>query len=298
MDLPTHVVFGVAVGFVFFGRPEIALLIGLGALLPDFDREYWFIGRQAYREEQYHRALFHNVFFLALTYLVSPFLSLGVFIHILQDSFTTSKDRGCEWLYPISRLVKHGMYDANGHPQPLDPNEQVYFYQQDPHGMLQYADLDFREEGPVPWRRLYGPALNSSLLDRGFLIGSIAMVAIWLFSPDSNHISSLLSYPLANYVPHAVGYAAVAILYAAGELDRRDEPLRIPRFNFVKYPIFAAGVALFGLWLVLCRNEISANLQAILSHPISILLGLLFIIVVSVTVVMWQTKLGKATAIV
>jgi membrane-bound metal-dependent hydrolase YbcI (DUF457 family) len=298
MDLPTHLVFGVAIGFVFFGRPEIALLIGLGALLPDLDREYWFIGRQAYREEQYHRALLHNVFILALTYLVSPFLSLGVFLHILQDSFTTSKDRGCEWLYPISRLVKLGMYDADGHLEPLDPNEHVYFYQQDPHGLLEYADLDFREEGPVPWRRVYGPALNSSLLDRGFLLGSIAIMAVWLFAPDNAHLGFLLDYPLANYAAHMVGYVAVAILYAAGELDRMDKPLRIPRFNFVKYPIFATGIALFGFWLILSRDEISANLHNMLSSPISILLGALLIIIVAVTVIVWQTKLGKAPAIV
>ena len=298
MDLPTHLVFGVAIGFVFFGRPEIALLIGLGALLPDFDREYWFIGRQAYRQEQYHRALFHSVFFLALTYLVSPFLSLGVFIHIVQDSFTSSKDRGCEWLYPLSRLVKRGMYDVDGHPQPPDPSEHVYFYQQDPHGLLEYADLDFREEGPVPWRRVYGPALNSSLLDRGFLLGSIVMIAIWLFSPDNGHISFLLDYPSVNYAAHIVGYVAIAILYVAGELDRRDEPLRIPRYNFVKYPIFAAGVALFSFWLVLCRDEVLANLQGILTYPVSILLGVLLIIIAGVTLIAWQTKLGKAPAIV
>jgi membrane-bound metal-dependent hydrolase YbcI (DUF457 family) len=77
LNLPTHAVFGIAVGLVFFGRPEIALLIGLGALLPDLDREYWFIPAKIYHDEQYHRALFHNVFIMALAYLVSPFFSLG-----------------------------------------------------------------------------------------------------------------------------------------------------------------------------------------------------------------------------
>jgi len=298
MDLPTHLLFGVAVGFVFFGRPEIALLIGLGALLPDFDREYWFIGRQAYREEQYHRALFHNVFILIVAYLVSPFLSLGVFLHFLQDSFTTSKDLGCEWFYPISRLVKLGMYDEDGHPQLLDPTEHVYFYQEDPQGLLQYVELDLRREGPCPWRRVYGPALNSSLLDRGFLLGSIAMITIWLFAPDNARLSFLLSYPSINYTAHVVGYVAVAVLFAAGELDRWDAPRRIPRFNFVKYPIFVAGIALFGFWLVLCRGEIMANLRDIFSHPVTILLGIIVITITSLTVIAWKTKLGKTPAIV
>ena len=38
MDLHTHIAFGVAVGLVFFGHPEPALLVGLGAMLPDLDR--------------------------------------------------------------------------------------------------------------------------------------------------------------------------------------------------------------------------------------------------------------------
>lgn len=118
MDLPTHFAFAVAVGLVFFDKPEIALLIGLGALLPDLDREYWFIRKKTYADEQIHRAGLHNVFMMALTYVISPALSLGVFLHVLQDSFTTVKDRGVEWFYPLTRLVKRGTYDGEGNPQP------------------------------------------------------------------------------------------------------------------------------------------------------------------------------------
>jgi len=47
LDLPSHLAFGWAVGFVFFGsNPEIALLIGLGTLVPDLDREYWYVRQQ------------------------------------------------------------------------------------------------------------------------------------------------------------------------------------------------------------------------------------------------------------
>ncbi|MCL5067339.1 MAG: metal-dependent hydrolase, partial [Thaumarchaeota archaeon] len=109
MDLPTHFAFGLAMGLVFFGhQPELALLIALGALLPDLDREYWFIPAKQYAEEQRHRALLHNVVVIALTYVVSPFLSLGVFLHILQDSFTTVKDRGVEWFYPLLGSLRGG----------------------------------------------------------------------------------------------------------------------------------------------------------------------------------------------
>ena len=65
MDLPSHLAFGLAVGFVFFGsNPEIVLLIGLATLVPDLDREYWYVRQKGNADEQYHRARFHNVFLL------------------------------------------------------------------------------------------------------------------------------------------------------------------------------------------------------------------------------------------
>lgn len=92
MDLPSHLSFGLAIGLVFFGNnPEIVLLIGLGTLIPDLDREYWYVRQQIYAEEQYHRARFHNVFPILIGYLLNPFFSLGNFLHMLQDSFTTAK---------------------------------------------------------------------------------------------------------------------------------------------------------------------------------------------------------------
>src|SRR5438132_13792973 len=113
--------FGLAVGFVFFGRPDIAFLISLGALIPDLDREYWFIPKKVYADEQIHRAGLHNVFMMAVIYVASPYLSLGVFLHVLQDSFTTVKDRGVEWFFPLTRFIKRGLYDGEGNPQPKDP---------------------------------------------------------------------------------------------------------------------------------------------------------------------------------
>jgi len=297
LDLPSHFVFGIAVGFVFFGRPEIALLVGLGTLLPDLDREYWFIGPQAYREEQYHRALFHNVFMMVVAYLVSPFLSLGILLHVLQDSFTTFKDRGCEWFYPVTRLVKRGLYDANGHPQPLDPKEHIYFFHEEPQGFVEYIELDLREEGPCPWRRAYGPALNSHLLDRGFLLGSVAVIAVWLFAPDSAHFNLLLNQPVSDCIPHLAGYVSVAVLFAAGELDRRDKPLRLERVNFVKYPIFVAGLALFFYWLYLYSPRMIGNLDSILANWVSVLLGVMVVIVVGLVVIKWQTRAGRITVV-
>lgn len=70
LDLPSHLSFGLAVGLVFFGNnPEIVLLIGLGTLIPDLDREYWYVRQEVCVEEQYHRARFHNVFIILIGYL-------------------------------------------------------------------------------------------------------------------------------------------------------------------------------------------------------------------------------------
>src|SRR5207244_7102739 len=128
MDLPSHLSFGLAIGLVFFGNnPEIVLLIGLGALVPDLDREYWYVRQQVYAEEQYHRARFHNVFMILIGYLVNPFFSLGIFLHMLPDSFTTAKDRGVEWFYPLTRLVKGGLYDQAMSHREADPNLKILF---------------------------------------------------------------------------------------------------------------------------------------------------------------------------
>ncbi len=48
-----------------------------------------------------------------------------------------------------------------------------------------------QEPGPVPWRRVYGFAQNSHLLDRGFLFGSATVALVWLMTPfDLEHYFS------------------------------------------------------------------------------------------------------------
>ena len=299
MDLPTHIFFGVAIGLVFFGRPEIALLIALGTIFPDLDREYWFVSTKDYLNEQYHRARFHNVFIIALFYLVSPFLSLGIFLHMLQDSFTTSKDRGCEWFYPLSRLVKRFRYDIKGHPLPLDPNERVYFYHKDLWDRIEYPEPDLPEP-EAPWRRVYGPALNSSLLDRGFLCGSIVLILVWLLIPDFSNLALWLNHPLEYYYPYLVVLLGIVVLFASGELDRRDrdKPYRIPQLRILKIPLLIAGILLFVAGFALLWREIWANLEMIRSNWIPLLVGGLLVALTSFAVVKWQTRKSKALAIV
>jgi hypothetical protein len=304
MDLPTHAFFGLAVGLVFFGYPELAFLAALGALIPDLDREYWFVPVSVYRDEQLHRALLHNVFVMGLFYLVSPFLALGIFLHMLLDSFTTSKDRGCEWFWPLSRLVKRGLYDYNMKPQPLDPKERVYFYQEDLHETIEYPEPDLPEP-ESPWRRVYGPALNSNLLDRGFLLGAIGLIIVWVVNQYFSN-STLLMDNLSQSITVAVAYFSIIALFMGGELDRRDQeapfgkakldPLK--KVSFLKIPLVVVAGFLAILWLILYRTEILANLEFIDANWVPILVAGLILTGTSIVIVKWYTRKSKQYAIV
>jgi membrane-bound metal-dependent hydrolase YbcI (DUF457 family) len=98
------------VAAVFTGNPYFTLLAGIGSFIPDLDREYLFVSRRKFQEEQWHRSLFHNLLFLSALFFVNQWLALGAFLHSFIDSFTTEKDKGVEWLFPFSRLVKRGKY--------------------------------------------------------------------------------------------------------------------------------------------------------------------------------------------
>src|SRR5919108_6123875 len=262
MDLPSHLSFGLAVALVFYGKPEIALLVGLGTLVPDLDRESWDVRKTKYAEEQYHRARFHNVFLIVLGYIISPFFSLGIFLHMLQDSFTTAKDRGVEWFYPLTRLVKAGMYDEKMNRQSLPGKNRIFFYQQDPAGYIQAADPDLREPGdrPVPWRRVYGFAQNSHLLDRGFLFGSSIVILIWLLLPLSLvHVLTFYNFLGSSEPVWYIGYLSIILLFAAGETQRRDKVPKLPWLKPLQVPIFILGLVLLVVWFLLYLPEITAN---------------------------------------
>lgn len=305
MELTTHAVFAFAVGLIFFGRPDAALLVTLGALLPDLDREYWFVRVKKYRDEQPHRARFHNVFVMAVGYLLSPFFALGIFLHALQDSFTTVKDRGCEWFYPLTRTVKLGTLDADGNPQPNIEPGKVYFYQEDVKGIIEKADPDLRISGgdPTPWRRTYGFALNSCLLDRGFLFGSIALAIIWLAMSGINH-SDLFAKPWTFYYPFIAGFAFFGFVYFAGELDRRDrkEPLKvIPKTmirhnNIFKKPLFIAGIGSFGIWIFLYRLEIWDNIRTLFNSWQLLVLGATAIAILSLIMIKIEQEAKRKEA--
>jgi membrane-bound metal-dependent hydrolase YbcI (DUF457 family) len=110
LNLGTHIFFAGVVTAILTGNPYFTLLAGIGSFIPDLDREYLFVSPKAFREEQFHRALFHNLLFLSGLFFVNVWLAVGAFLHSFIDSFTTEKDKGVEWLFPFSRLVKRGRY--------------------------------------------------------------------------------------------------------------------------------------------------------------------------------------------
>jgi hypothetical protein len=223
---------------------------------------------------------------------------------MLLDSFTTSKDRGCEWFWPLSRLVKRGLYDANMEPQPLDPKERVYFYQEDVRATIEYPEPDLPEP-ESPWRRVYGPALNSNLLDRGFLYGALGLIVVWLTTQYFSN-SVLLLDNLSTCVPQLAAYFSIIALFLGGELDRRDqeapfgktqlEPLR--KASFLKIPLIILGGVLAILWLILYRYMILENLEIISSNWIPLLAAGLIMVMVSVAIVKWRTRKSQPCAIV
>ncbi len=112
--------FGVLLAALFFREPHIILLVAIGSAIPDSNREYGFLSKESFRNRQVHRALFHNFLFLGFLYLVNPFLALGAFLHAFLDALTTARDRGIEWLFSFSRLVKRAVYDNDGNMLELD----------------------------------------------------------------------------------------------------------------------------------------------------------------------------------
>jgi len=98
MMVYTHIIVGYATVLLLTRNPWIALLGGLGAVLPDIDI---FLK---------HRFTFHNLFFVLSFFVYSVifphafYLGLGAFLHICCDSFTYAP---VGLLYPYS---KKGFY--------------------------------------------------------------------------------------------------------------------------------------------------------------------------------------------
>lgn len=257
MNFTTHVMFGLLVGALFFGRPDIILLVGVGSAIPDLDREYGFLNKESFRRREVHRALCHNVLFIGIVYLINPYLALGAFLHSLLDAFTSARDRGVEWLYPFSRLVKRAVYDFEGNKMERDPTNKIYFVQNEIPVLTEKTTKDLKPSAqPRPWRRTYGPALSGRLLDQGIFVGSGALfLLLILFSALGFHPFIDLSFNMISLpsfiLPFLVGSAGVVINFLAGEFDRKKLAIRIfkPDSTYKVLFFFSIGIMILALIL-------------------------------------------------
>jgi hypothetical protein len=245
VNLPTHAVFAAMVAAAFTGRPDVMLVVTVGAVIPDLDRDYWFFRKEVYTDEQLHRALFHNLFFVGGLFFVSPWLSLGALLHTLQDAMTTVKDRGVEWFFPVSRLVTRGRYGYGATEKEEkcavdlideEPEGGVSYLYEDTVEMTKLADPDLRLKRPVPWRRTYGPALNGAMVDNWFLVGSASVLLMYVALRPS--FASQMATYLASESFHPLLFLIVGIaLLFVGGLVRADE-----RSRWIYLPLAFGGI--------------------------------------------------------
>jgi hypothetical protein len=285
MNFTTHVMFGVLLAAVFFGEPRIILLVGIGSAIPDLDREYGFLSKESFRNRQVHRALLHNFVFLGLLYLINPFLALGAFLHTLLDALTTARDRGVEWLFPFSRLVKRAVYDNEGNRLELDPKQKIYFLQNEIHILTRKTTKDLKPSGPLlPWRRTYGPALSGRLLDQGIFVGSLALtLMLVLFSALGFYrFIDLTIRPidLPFDLPLAIGAFGITLNFIGGEIDRKHLAK-----NFKPDPIykglFYLSIVIMILAVVLGGIMNLQNVIATISKFLYIAAGIAIVFLVS-----------------
>jgi len=226
MNFHTHVAIGILVGALFFGRLEIMVMIGIGSIIPDLDREYGFFSKESFRRRQIHRALLHNFLFIAILYFINPYLGIGAFLHTFLDSLTTTRDRGVEWLYPFSRLVTKAVYDSDGKRLELDPKHRIFFLQNDLPGLTRRTAKDIKPgELPLPNRRTYGPALSGKFLDRSLFFGSTALIAFLILVSALGFQQfvdwSFNEFSLSFTLPLLVGSVGIMLNFLVGELDRK-----------------------------------------------------------------------------
>ena len=250
MNLGSHIFFAGVVTAVFTGNPYFALLAGIGSFIPDLDREYIFASPKAFRKEQLHRALFHNLLFLSGLFFVNIWLALGAFLHSFLDSFTTEKDRGVEWLFPFSRMVKRGRFTLEASSKDeecklelvdMKPPDRVCFINEDSPEATRLSDPDLKESRAVPWRRTYGPASNGQLLDRWLVLVSFSLFALYaLVTPDFVMAAKNLLLSTQIIPPMAL-LTGIVLVFLGGSLKRNNKNRKL------YLTLFATG----GLFIIL-----------------------------------------------
>ncbi len=248
--------FGALIGALFFGRWDIILLFAIGSVLPDMDREYGFFSKDYFREHQLHRALYHNFLFIGIISLINPYLALGAFCHTLLDSINTAKDRGVEWLYPFSRLVKKARFDHAGKKIAFDIKTKLYMYQNDPVELTRKTAEDMKDFTLRPWRRIYGPFYSGGILDIGIFVGSTVLILFFTFLSVFGVRTFINFYqPQLNFNfvgPLAISVLGISLVLGIGETKRHIEAKRTSRSPPILWKLsffFSLSLIVFGVGL-------------------------------------------------
>jgi hypothetical protein len=197
------------------------------------DREYGFFSKDYFRDHQLHRALYHNFVFIGIVFLINPYLALGAFCHTLLDGINTAKDRGVEWLYPFSRLVKKARYDHEGKKIVPDIKTKIYMYQNDPVELTRKTAEDMKDFTLRPWRRIYGPFYSGGILDIGIFVGSTVLILfLSLLSVFGVRTFIDFYHPQLSFnfiVPLLIGVLGISLVLGVGEIKRHIEAKKASR---------------------------------------------------------------------
>jgi hypothetical protein len=280
LNLGTHIFFAGAVTAILTGNPYFTLLAGIGSFIPDLDREYLFVSPKAFREEQFHRALFHNLLFLSGLFFVNVWLAVGAFLHSFIDSFTTEKDKGVEWLFPFSRLVKRGRYTLAATSKDKacklelvyqNPPDRVCFINEDSPEMTKLSDPDLKESRAVPRRRTYGPAANGQLFDRWLALASFSLLILYaLVNPDFALAGKNRIFSTRIILPMTL-LTGIVLVYLGGWLKKNKRN----RKGYLT--LFAVGGLFMILSAVLSIGEVSGYVFPIGSTFVVVACVVLFV---------------------
>jgi hypothetical protein len=278
MNLTTHWIFAIALGIAIFHNIEIALIISLGALIPDLDREYLFVAKNFIGRHQLHRALFHNLFLIGALYFVNPFLSLGALSHSSLDTLTSATDRGAEVFFPVTRILKKFYFSIRG--TPLTTTKQASWWVEDPWALLKASsDRDLQEPTQQAWRRSYGPFKNSRVADWGIFFGSLVFLLMIYFG-NKGSMFSLSNFHFGIFI----SLAGIAVFYLLGEIWRRriiDNERQLNQYFVLTVLIlgliFFVGGGYFFVFAFPGFPNLTLPGYALVSALVGIILGYLFV---------------------
>ncbi|AAY80412.1 metal-dependent hydrolase [Sulfolobus acidocaldarius] len=226
MNLNSHILLALALGLALFHRVDLAVLVGIGAAIPDLDREYTLLKRDIFRRMQLHRALFHNIFFIIALFLFNKYIGIGALTHVIFDAFTSPSDRGVELFFPLTRLIKE--YKLNYEGKESGRGRRPAWYLEDPTRLVERtADKDLREPKKEPWRRIYGPFKNSMLVDWAVFYAS----GIYIILNEQltiGFLNWLIQFLYVVFVKYIIISIGIVMFYAAGEVWRRRNVGRRP----------------------------------------------------------------------